>query len=43
MRTSVIVGSAPLFAAAIAIVFLGEPLKAPLTIGAFLVVLAGLS
>ena len=40
-RTSVVVGSAPLFAVAIAIVALGEPLKPPLLVGAVLIVLAG--
>lgn len=40
-RTSVVVGSAPLFAVAIAIVVLGEPVKLPLIIGALLIVLAG--
>jgi len=41
-RTSVVVGSAPLFAVAIAIVALGEPAKPPLLVGAVLIVLAGL-
>jgi drug/metabolite transporter (DMT)-like permease len=40
-RTSVVVGSAPLFAVAIAIVALGEPAKPPLLLGAVLIVLAG--
>jgi drug/metabolite transporter (DMT)-like permease len=40
-RASVVVGSAPLFAVAIAIPVLGEPVKAPLLAGAFLIVLAG--
>ena len=40
-RTSIVVGSAPLFAVAIAIVALGEPLKPPLLVGAVLIVLAG--
>lgn len=42
-RTSVVVGSAPLFAVAIAIVALGEPLKLPLLLGAVLIVLAGVA
>ena len=41
-RTSVVVGTAPLFAAAMAIVFLDEPIEAPLVIGGLLVVAAGL-
>jgi drug/metabolite transporter (DMT)-like permease len=41
-RTSVVVGSAPLFAAAIAVVFLGEPLRVPLAVGAVLIVVAGI-
>lgn len=41
-RASVVVGTAPLFAAAMAIVFLGESLEAPLAAGAALIVLAGL-
>ena len=40
-RTSVVVGTAPLFGAAIAIVFLGEPARAPLLVGAVLIVVAG--
>ena len=40
-RTSVVVGTAPLFAAATAIVFLGEPIEAPLVVGGLLVVIAG--
>jgi len=40
--TSVVVGTAPLFAAAMAITFLGEPVEAPLVIGGLLVVAAGL-
>jgi drug/metabolite transporter (DMT)-like permease len=40
-RTSVVVGSAPLFAVAIAIAALGEPVKLPLIVGAVLIVLAG--
>lgn len=41
-RTSVVVGTAPLFAAAMAIAFLDEPVEAPLVIGGLLVVTAGL-
>jgi drug/metabolite transporter (DMT)-like permease len=41
-RTSVVVGTAPLFAATMAIAFLDEPLEAPLVVGALLVVAAGL-
>ena len=41
-RTSVVVGTAPLFAAAMAIVLLDEPIEAPLVIGGLLVVAAGL-
>ena len=41
-RTSVVVGTAPLFAAAMAIVLLDEPIEAPLVIGGILVVAAGL-
>src|SRR6185436_16041509 len=41
-RTSVVVGTAPLFAAAVAILFLDEPIEAPLMIGGVLVVAAGL-
>lgn len=40
-RTSVIVGAAPLVAVAIALVFLHEPLRAPLAIGAACVVAGG--
>jgi uncharacterized membrane protein len=40
-RSSVVVGSAPLFAVAIAIVALGEPVRPPLVAGALLIVLAG--
>ena len=40
-RTSVAVGAAPLVAVVIALVFLGEPVKAPLLIGAVLVVSGG--
>jgi drug/metabolite transporter (DMT)-like permease len=41
-RTSVVVGTAPLFAAAMAIVLLDEPVEAILVIGGLLVVAAGL-
>jgi drug/metabolite transporter (DMT)-like permease len=41
-RTSVVVGTAPLFAAVMAIAFLHEPIEAPLVIGGLLVVAAGL-
>jgi drug/metabolite transporter, DME family len=41
-RTSVVVGTAPLFAAAMAIAFLDEPIEAPLVIGGLLVVAAGI-
>jgi drug/metabolite transporter (DMT)-like permease len=40
-RTSVVLGAAPLAAVAIAIVVLGEPLQAPLLLGALLVVAGG--
>jgi drug/metabolite transporter (DMT)-like permease len=40
-RTSVIVGAAPLVAVAIALVALGEPVRAPLVVGAVLVVCGG--
>lgn len=40
-RTSVTVGGAPLVAVAIALVFLGEPLSAPLTVGALAIVGGG--
>ncbi len=40
-RTSVAVGGAPLAAVAIALVFLGEPLRAPLLVGAVAVVAGG--
>jgi drug/metabolite transporter (DMT)-like permease len=40
-RSSVVVGSAPLFAVAIAIVVLNEPVQPPLLAGAVLIVLAG--
>ena len=40
-RTSVTVGAAPLVAVAIALVFLGEPLRVPLVIGALAVVAGG--
>jgi drug/metabolite transporter (DMT)-like permease len=41
-RTSVVVGTAPLFSVGIAIVFLGEPLEAGLVAGAVLIVAGGL-
>jgi drug/metabolite transporter (DMT)-like permease len=41
-RPSVVVGTAPLFAVAIALVFLDEPLKAGLVAGALLVVAGGI-
>ncbi len=41
-RTSVAVGAAPLLAVAIALVFLGEPLRAPLLLGAVAVVGGGI-
>jgi drug/metabolite transporter (DMT)-like permease len=40
-RTSVAVGAAPLVAVAIALLFLGEPLRAPLVVGALAVVGGG--
>jgi drug/metabolite transporter (DMT)-like permease len=40
-RTSVVVGTAPLFAVALALVFLGEPLEAGLVAGALLIVAGG--
>jgi drug/metabolite transporter (DMT)-like permease len=41
-RTSVLVGTAPLFAVAIALALLGEPVRAPLVAGALLVVCGGI-
>jgi drug/metabolite transporter (DMT)-like permease len=41
-RTSVVIGTGPLFAIAIAFVFLGEPLEAALVAGAVLIVAGGL-
>jgi drug/metabolite transporter (DMT)-like permease len=41
-RTSVVVGTAPLFSVAIALVFLDEPLQAGLVLGAVLIVAGGL-
>jgi drug/metabolite transporter (DMT)-like permease len=41
-RTSVVVGSAPLFAATLAILLLDEPLEWPLAVGALLIVGAGI-
>ena len=40
-RTSVVVGTAPLFSVAIALVFLDEPLRAGLLLGALLIVAGG--
>lgn len=40
-RTSVVLGSAPLVAVTIALVFLGEPLSVPLIVGAVLIVAGG--
>jgi drug/metabolite transporter (DMT)-like permease len=42
-RTSVLVGVAPLVSVTIAFVVLGEPVRAPLVIGAVLIVLGGLA
>jgi drug/metabolite transporter (DMT)-like permease len=42
-RASVIAGAAPLIAVTIALIFLGEPLSAPLVIGAVLIVFGGLA
>jgi drug/metabolite transporter (DMT)-like permease len=42
-RTSVVVGAAPLAAVAIAFVVLGEPVTAPLVIGAILIVAGGIA
>jgi drug/metabolite transporter (DMT)-like permease len=42
-RTSVLVGVAPLVSVTIALVALGEPVRAPLVIGAVLIVLGGLA
>jgi drug/metabolite transporter (DMT)-like permease len=41
-RTSVLVGTAPLFAVAVALAALGEPVRAPLIVGALLVVCGGI-
>ena len=41
-RTSVLVGAAPFVAVAIALVFLDEPLRAPLVVGAAAIVIGGL-
>jgi drug/metabolite transporter (DMT)-like permease len=41
-RTSVVVGTAPLFSVALALVFLDEPVRAALIVGAVLIVLGGL-
>jgi drug/metabolite transporter (DMT)-like permease len=40
-RTSVVVGTAPLFSVAIALAFLDEPARAPLLLGALLIVCGG--
>jgi drug/metabolite transporter (DMT)-like permease len=42
-RASVIAGAAPLIAVSIALIFLGEPLSAPLIVGAVLIVAGGLA
>src|SRR5215831_3195515 len=42
-RTSVIVGAAPLVSVTIALIFLSEPLKAALAVGAILIVAGGLT
>jgi drug/metabolite transporter (DMT)-like permease len=42
-RTSVVVGAAPLVSVAIALAWLGEPLSAPLLLGAVLVVAGGIA
>ncbi len=42
-RTAVLVGTAPLVSVAIALIALGEPMRAPLVIGAVLIVLGGLA
>jgi drug/metabolite transporter (DMT)-like permease len=42
-RTSVLMGTAPLFAVAIALVALNEPLRAPLLVGAALIVAGGIA
>ncbi|HSP74160.1 MAG TPA: DMT family transporter [Gaiellaceae bacterium] len=42
-RTSVVVGTAPLVSVAIALAWLGEPLSAPLLLGAVLVVAGGIA
>jgi drug/metabolite transporter (DMT)-like permease len=41
-RTSVLVGTAPLFAVALALAALGEPVRGPLVIGALLIVCGGI-
>ena len=41
-RTSVLVGTAPLFAVALALAALGEPVRGPLVVGALLVVCGGI-
>jgi drug/metabolite transporter (DMT)-like permease len=42
-RTSVLMGTAPLVAVAIALIFLGEPAQAPLLVGAGLIVAGGIA
>jgi drug/metabolite transporter (DMT)-like permease len=42
-RTSVLMGTAPLVAVAVALVFLGEPVRAPLLLGAALIVGGGVA
>jgi drug/metabolite transporter (DMT)-like permease len=42
-RTSVLMGTAPLIAVAIALVFLREPVRAPLLVGAGLIVVGGMA
>jgi drug/metabolite transporter (DMT)-like permease len=42
-RTAVLMGAAPLFSVAIALVVLGEPVRAPLLVGAALIVVGGIA
>src|SRR5262245_55421870 len=42
-RTAVLVGVAPLVSVSIALIALGEPVRAPLVVGAVLIVLGGLA
>ncbi len=42
-RTSVLMGTAPLVAVAIALIFLGEPVRTPLLVGAGLIVAGGIA